>query len=136
MTYPFREDVTKPVRRKPKRSVQQAAKNKADVVFSKIVRNLGHCEHCGTGSNLQCAHWLSRRYSNTRTDFDNAFSLCAGCHAYFSADPIAWTDWTIGKRGREVYDRLREAANKHSEVDWPAELARLREIAKREGIAA
>ena len=136
MTYPSREDVAKPIRRKAKKSVQQAAKNKADIVFSKIVRNVGHCENCGTSYVLQCAHWLSRRYSNTRTDFDNAFCLCASCHRYFTADPTAWTDWCLGQRGRDTYDRLREAANRHSEVDWPAELERLRTIAKRDGIAA
>lgn len=135
VTFPSREDIAKPVRRKAKRSVQQSAKNKADIVFSKIVRNVGRCENCGTSFNLQCAHYLSRRYSNIRTDFDNAFCLCSGCHIYFTADPTAWADWAIAQRGRETYDRLREAANKRSEVDWPAELLRLREIAKREGVS-
>lgn len=114
--------------------MQQAAKNKADFVFSRIVRSVGRCERCGTLYNLQCAHWLSRRYSNTRTDFDNAFCLCAGCHRYFTADPTAWALWALSKRGREVYDRLREAANRKSEIDWPDELGRLRQIAKREGL--
>lgn len=131
MSYPTREDL---VRRRPKRSKQQTAKNKADVVFSRIIRSRGHCEHCGSGHYLQCAHWLSRRYANTRTDFDNAFCLCAGCHRYFTADPTAWSLWALSIRGREVYDRLRQAANRQSDIDWPAELARLREVAKREGV--
>jgi len=117
-----------------KRSTQQAAKNKADVLFSLIVRSKGSCENCGSRTWLQTAHWLSRRYSNTRTDFDNAFCLCAGCHRYFTADPTAWTEWAIDRRGRATYVRLREAANRHSVVDWPDELARLREIASREGV--
>lgn len=126
--------MTIPKRRKT--SVQSAAKRKADQVFSRIVRNVGFCENCGTGFNLQCAHWLSRRYSNIRTDFDNAFCLCAGCHAYFSADPTAWAQWATDRRGWDTYFRLREAANQKSVIDWPAELLRLKEVARREGIAA
>lgn len=110
------------------KSNQKAAKNKADALFSLIVRSAGRCEKCGSTYWLQTAHWLSRRYSNTRTDFDNAFCLCSSCHRYFTADPTAWTDWAISMRGRETYDRLREAANKQSEMDWPAEVERLKKM--------
>ena len=136
MTYPFREDVAKP--RKRAKSTQQAAKNKADIVFSKIIRSVGRCEMCGTTGDrvqLQCAHWISRRYSNIRTDFDNAFCLCALCHFTMTGDPTAWSEWAVSKRGWPTYWRLREAGYKPASVDWPAELLRLREIAKREGIA-
>lgn len=116
------------------KSLQRAAKAKADVLFSKLVRSVGHCEHClkSVGVQLQCAHWLSRSYSHTRTDFDNAFCLCAGCHRFFTADPTAWTIWAVAMRGRETYERLRESANKRDKMDWPAELERLKEIASRE----
>ena len=136
MTYPFREDMNPS--KKKRHTKQAAAKAAADRLFSKIVRAKGFCEHCGkaAGVQLQCAHWISRTYSNTRTDFDNAFCLCAGCHRFFTADPTAWSTWTLEQRGRETYDRLREAANEHSKMWWPDEVARLREIAKREGIAA
>lgn len=137
MTYPFREDVAKP--RKRAKSTQQAAKNKADQVFSKIIRSIGYCQICGSSSSsvqLQCAHWLSRRYSNTRTDFDNAFCLCATCHFTMTGNPTAWSEWAVAQRGWPTYFRLREAAYSNSKVDWPAELERLRTIAKREGIAA
>lgn len=138
MTYPTREDITKPIRKKPKPTPQISAKKKADAIFSKLVRAKGFCELCGRseGVQLQCAHWLSRTFSNTRTDFDNAFCLCAGCHRAMTADPTAWADWTISQRGRATYERLREAANEKSKVWWPDEVVRLREIAKREGIAA
>lgn len=131
MTYPLREDMNRPKKRR--RTKQTTAKAAADRLFSQIVRAKGFCEHCGKGSGvqLQCAHWISRTYSNTRTDLDNAFSLCAACHRAMTADPTAWADWTIAQRGRETYGRLREAANKKSQVWWPDELARLREIAKR-----
>lgn len=118
----------------PKKSVQKTAKNKADALFSLIVRSKGACEHCGKTTWLQTAHWLGRRYSNIRCDFDNAFCLCAGCHRYFTADPTAWTDWAIGQRGRETYDRLREAANRQSSVDWPVQVEILKAMAKSEGL--
>lgn len=113
---------------KKRKAVQQAAKNKADLIFSRIIRSAGVSEHCGNQNNLQTAHWLSRRYSNTRTDFDNAFCLCASCHRFFTADPTAWALWALSRRGRATYERLREAANRHSEMDWPAEVVRLTEI--------
>jgi hypothetical protein len=117
-----------------KKSVQKAAKNKADHLFSLIVRSKGFCENCGGNSFVQTAHWLSRRYSNIRTDFDNAFCLCASCHRFFTADPTAWTDWAISQRGRATYDRLREAANRQSSVDWPAQVEILKALAEQEGL--
>lgn len=116
------------------KSLQRIAKNKADVLFARLIRSAGACEYCGAtppNVKLECCHWLSRRFSNTRTDFDNAFCLCSAHHRYFTADPTAWTDWAISQRGRATYDRLREAANKHSEIDWPQELARLQEMETR-----
>jgi hypothetical protein len=114
------------------KSLQTTAKNKADKLFSEIIRSVGRCENCGKGAGiqLQTAHWISRRYANTRTDFDNAFCLCAGCHRFFTADPTAWALWAIEKRGRETYERLREAANEKSKIWWPDELKRLQEIAR------
>lgn len=115
------------------KSNQKAAKNKADALFSLIVRSIGYCEVCGVSGSmaqLQCAHWIGRTASNTRTDFDNAFSLCARCHFAMTDDPTAWSEWAIAKRGRETYQRLREAANEHSKMDWPAEVERLKTFLK------
>lgn len=117
-----------------KKSVQKTAKNKADALFSLIVRSKGACEHCGNPHWLQTAHWLSRRYSNTRCDFDNAFCLCSSCHRFFTADPTAWSLWAIQMRGLETYARLREAANRQSSVDWPAQVEILKAMAKSEGL--
>lgn len=135
MTYPVREDMNRPKKRR--RTKQTTAKAAADRLFSQIVRAKGYCERCLRTQDqvqLQCAHWISRTYSNTRTDLDNAFCLCATCHRYFTNDPMAWSLWTFNQRGRETYDRLREAANEKSNVWWPDELIRLRAFAKQEGI--
>src|SRR5690606_38340030 len=65
---------------------------------------------------LQCAHWISRRYRNTRWAPDNAFSLCAGCHMWFSDHPTEFGRCAIGMRGEETYQRLREAAEQGREL--------------------
>lgn len=156
MTYPTREDVARPRRRwlwlallaataakpaakKRPKSVQRSAMLRADEVFSKIVRGrVGFCEACGRSGDvvqLQCAHWIQRTKQNIRTDFDNAFCLCAGCHFAMTDNPTRWSDWCIERRGRATYERLNEAGNEASKMYWPDELLRLREIAKREGIA-
>jgi hypothetical protein len=114
-------------------SPQKAAKKRADLLFSQIVRSVGYCERCHRRPpevQLQTSHWIGRTSSNTRTDFDNAFCLCAACHRWWHSDPTAATDWAISQRGRETYDRLREAANEKSKVWWPDELKRLQQIAK------
>ncbi len=65
-----------------------------------------------------------------RTDPDNAFCLCKGCHMHFTHNPIEWHDWTMGYRGRATYDRLNEAAYDLSgpKVNWFDELVRLEQI--------
>lgn len=111
---------------------QKTAKNHCDRLFSQIVRSVGVCERCGSYAGevqLQTSHWISRRYSNVRTDFDNAFCLCAACHRWWHAFPTDASDWAIEQRGRETYERIREAANETAKVDWVAELERLRAIA-------
>lgn len=101
------------------------AKKKATELHSKIVRARGACEHCGTTTNLQCAHIVSRRYSATRTDTDNAFCLCAGCHMAFTEWPIEFADFTIGQIGEDAYEALKAKARGAGKVDWPSEVLRL-----------
>ena len=136
MTYPTRDDLAKPKDKKKKPMAPRRARELCDQVFSKIIRNVGHCERCGRSDvRLECSHWITRQYSNTRCDFENAFSMCSSCHRWWHDFPTDASDWAIEKRGRAVYDRLREAAYEPAKVDWVAELALLKEIAKREGIA-
>lgn len=115
----------------PKKPLQKTARNKADFLFSAIVRSIGRCERCDRRPpevQLQCAHWLSRRFVNIRTDFDNAASLCAGCHRALTDDPSSHHLFYIGLRGEATYARLREAANEPGKVWWPDEVERLKTI--------
>lgn len=107
------------------------AKNKADKLFSQYIRAVGYCEKCGKRPpevQLQCAHWISRRYGNTRCDPDNAFSLCAGCHHWFGANPSEFHFWAFGMRGQDTYDRLFDASQKTSKVDWIDQVRVLTEL--------
>ena len=109
---------------------QKTAKKKADTLFSKQIRALGHCQNCGKTEGqvqLQCAHWISRRYSNTRVVAANAFCLCAGCHFFYTHNPTEFSRWAIDQRGEDVYQGLRELSQSISKVDWNATLKQLRE---------
>lgn len=107
---------------------QKSAKAKADRLFSQLVRSVEYCEACGSREWLQCAHWISRRYSNTRCDPDNAFCLCASCHRFYTANPTEFSEWAIDRRGRETYDRLFEAAQQTAKVDWVDQVRVLEEM--------
>lgn len=115
------------------KATPKSAKRHADKLFSQLVRSLGWCECCGKAGGevqLQCAHWLSRRYSNIRVDPSNAFCLCAGCHIYFTHNPTAFSDWALKQRGRGTYKRLREAAESGAKVDWISQVEVLKQMLK------
>lgn len=100
---------------------QKSAKKACDRLFSRYVRSVGYCEYCGRTEpevQLQCAHWISRRYSNIRCDPENAFCLCARDHRWFTDHPTEFGRWAIAMRSEDVYQRLLEASRKTSKVDW------------------
>lgn len=108
----------------------KGAKRKADVLFSRIVRSRGHCENCQSTHNLQCAHIISRRYANTRTDLDNAFCLCATCHFRFTDWPLEFADFVEDRIGIATYNELVVKAGLIAKVDWQREVERLTPLAK------
>jgi len=112
----------------------KGAKGRATKLHAQIIRNLGYCESCGSGHNLQCAHIISRKYSQTRTSLNNAFCLCASCHARYTDHPVEFGKFVTDMMGEEKYNELRQLSNLTDKVDWEAEADRLKEIAKEEGI--
>ncbi len=116
----------------------KGAKKRADVAFSKIVRSRGVCEArmweaAECAGPLQCAHIISRRFSNTRCVEDNAMALCAGHHHYFTDHPVEWGRFVLWMIGDDAYDALQELSLSTVKVDWEqvaGELkARLAEVA-------
>lgn len=107
----------------------KGSKGRADRLFSQYIRARdGVCVECGSTDNLQCAHILSRRFNNTRTDENNAVTLCARHHMFFTGEPVEWGLWVVERMGREAYDELFQKAHAirpWRESDWKAECARL-----------
>lgn len=118
-----------------------AVKAEATRLHSVIVRSRGYCENCGqawlsTGSKLECAHIVSRRFSRTRTRQDNAFCLCSRCHLRFTEWPLEFAEFVLSKIGQERYDALVAEAHSMEKFDWYDELDRLRAVAADLGVAA
>ena len=109
-------------------------KGKATRLHALITRDHGECEKCGSVHALQCAHIISRKYGNTRTDLNNAFCLCASCHMYFTDNPVEFGTFTIDKIGEEAYAVLLQQRQLTSKVDWKQEVKRLDGIARERGL--
>lgn len=103
-------------------------KGKATKLHAEVVRSRGRCQRCGSTSNLQCAHIIPRRYNAVRTDEQNAWALCAGCHlrtTEWASEHMALVESTIGL---DTYEQLRqraEAGVKANDAFWSAEIERL-----------
>lgn len=104
-------------------------KAKADRLFSQHIRALGYCEATGhrvdCSEKLECAHWISRRYSWTRTFEENAFCLCSAHHRWFTANPTEFALWSLDYRGTGIYEEVRERSLRRDKFDWQTELERL-----------
>lgn len=99
--------------------------DKADSLFSKYIRlrdkECLRCHRKGSGdlgiTGLQCSHFYGRRKESTRFDPENADSLCAGCHRYFTEHKTEYTEWKIEKLGDKRYDLLTLRANTPAKRD-------------------
>lgn len=103
-------------------------RGKATRLHSLLVRTRGRCENCGKSSPLDAAHIIPRRYAATRTDEQNAFCLCKGCHLRFTEHAGEWMDFVDRTIGRDEYDRLwlkARTVTKTNDAFWLAEVARL-----------
>ena len=109
-------------------------KGKATRLHALITRDFGKCMKCAATEALQCAHIISRKYSWTRTDLDNAFCLCASCHMTFTDNPVEFGKFTIEQIGEENYYALYRKRERIDKMDWEEEANRLREIAKEKGL--
>ena len=70
--------------KKIKRPSRTQLHKKAKVLFSKVVRLVGHCEKCGGTENLQCSHVKSvGAHPSLKYNLDNAICLCYKCHLHW-----------------------------------------------------
>lgn len=104
-------------------------KGKATRLHSEVVRMKGHCERCGkAGVPLDAAHIIGRRYAATRTDENNAWALCKGCHMRLTEHPHEHMELVYQTIGRTAFDELWRRANdgvKANDAFWQGEIDRL-----------
>jgi hypothetical protein len=108
----------------------KGAKAKADKLFSEIIRSIGECENCYSTEWLQCAHIISRRYSNTRTDLRNAFCLCAKCHRKYTDHPREFSKFITDTWAQEYYEDIYRKSQEVGKINWDDEAERLKGIKK------
>ena len=97
----------------PKKPSPKTLKNKADKLWSFIIRSEGFCRRCGRQPGeitLQAAHIISRSYTATRWDLRNGLPLCLGCHHFAHNKPLEFEDFVLVQIGATVYAELRELA--------------------------
>lgn len=90
----------------------------ADRQFSLAIRTRDNwtCRHCGAHELpptkfIQCAHIYSRQIKATRYSADNAVTLCAKCHKWFTERPSEFHIWLVKELGQGHMDLLREKSN-------------------------
>lgn len=83
----------------------------ADRLFSRFIRARdGRCMACGSTTDLQCSHHITRARLRTRWDTANAVAHCARCHMRFTAHPAAHLAWILDHVSPEIFRVLVEAA--------------------------
>ena len=71
--------------------------------WSKIVRLVGKCKHCGSTHRLQAHHIASRTHRATRYAIDNGLCLCSACHFHEKIDPEAFREMILRVVGEKNY---------------------------------
>ena len=87
-------------------------KKKCDVVFSELIkyRDGWRCVETKARHNLQTAHVISRSYLATRWNMDNAVTLTAGRHVWYTHNPLEWREFCLKRLGKERYEELEKKA--------------------------
>lgn len=81
-----------------KKTERQKKIDKADALFSLLIRKVGYCQLAGKdkircGGNLQCMHKYTRGAWSIRWDPANALCGCAGHHVYYTNHPEEWREF-------------------------------------------
>lgn len=108
-------------------------RGKATRLHSELVRSRGVCLRCGNGdySKLQTAHIIGRRFAATRTDENNAWCLCAGCHFRLTEHPDEHMTFVARTIGMAAFDEMKTralAGVKANDAFWQSEIDRLQQL--------
>ena len=85
--------------------------NKADILFSRYIRERDKkCFFCPNPAT-QCSHFWGRGNSATRYDPENADGICGGCHMRHEGQKQGlYREKKIAQLGQERYDALEKRA--------------------------
>lgn len=104
---------------------RKGQRNKADRLFSQIIRSKGACCICGSTEVVQCAHLISRRYLGTRWDQQNAVPLCQKHHMFYTHRPLEWDLWIEERIGPDAHRELKQRALQLTKPDYESIIAEL-----------
>jgi len=102
------------IKRKPKSALQKRKddtgstywRNRADKLWSELVRSQGKCAKCGKVGRTEAHHLLTRARKHLRHKLENGIELCMRCHKYGPEsahdDPTAFSQW-LGMAEPEKY---------------------------------
>jgi len=116
--------------KKPKKPKKSALVKKLDKVFSLYIRNLYaidgvvECYTCGACkpvSEMQCGHFMSRRFYSTRWDVDNSRPQCLKCNMFNQGEQYEFgkkLEEELGHGRVEQIRELRHQLSKFSVADY------------------
>ncbi len=115
---------------KPKKVKRSTLKNKADKLFSQIVRSWGKCELAGL-DKIKCSNVLQTMHIETRGvlairwNLMNALCGCSGHHVYYTNNPRAFNE-LVAKHFPLKAKFVEEHCNDHMTEDLEDVIRRLK----------
>lgn len=95
---------------------KKALRDKADKLWSQVIRSVGYCQACGRSTALNAHHIYSKNNFSTRYDLDNGICLCSYCHTFnpvcsaHNDGEAVFNNWIKDKIGHERHDRITNRA--------------------------
>lgn len=91
-------------------------KNKADKTFSEFVRKrdayddgIAICCTCGKmdhWKNMDCGHYLSRRYLSIRYEEKNTGVQCKSCNVFNQGEQVKFREYLVNRYGEEEIQKI------------------------------
>ncbi len=107
----------KRVRRERKTPIAKL-KRQADSLMSKyVIARDKKCVTCGSTSQPNCGHLISRRCNSVRWDFVNCNLTCYPCNFLHTHRPERYTQWFIKNYGSLMYEDLVDRSRKLVKVN-------------------
>ena len=118
-----------------KKPSKKTLKNKADKLWSEIIRSKGKCEVCGITRNLQSHHIEGRRNLTLRFDLRNGVCLCPLHHTLSSREsahqsPLWFQTWLTKNRRADLNYLFKKRLEINDKIDYEEVLKELNEAKK------